>query len=55
MADRHDYPGSGAADHSWKKSTMARTSSPAKSMIEQIARAIAKADGADFDTDPTRF
>jgi hypothetical protein len=24
-------------------------------MIEQIARAIAKADGADFDTDPARF
>jgi hypothetical protein len=55
MADQHDYLGSGAADHSWKKSTMARASSPTTTMVEQIARAIAKADGIDFDTDPIRF
>ena len=34
---------------------MARTTSPAAPMIEQIARAIATADGAKFEDDPERF
>ena len=34
---------------------MARSSSPSTSMIDQIAAAIAKADGARFEDDPTRF
>ena len=35
--------------------TMARTASSAAPMIEQIARAIATADGAEFEDDPARF
>ena len=34
---------------------MARTSSPTAPMIEQIARAVATADGVEFEDDPTRF
>ena len=34
---------------------MARTSSPTVGMIEQIAGAIATADGVEFEDDPTRF
>jgi hypothetical protein len=34
---------------------LARSSSPATSMIEQITRAIATADGARFEDDPVRF
>jgi len=34
---------------------MARTASPAVPMIEQIARAIAMADGVEFEDDPARF
>ena len=34
---------------------MARTSSPTTGMVEQIARAIATADGTKFESDPTRF
>lgn len=34
---------------------MARTTSPAMSMVDQIAGAIATADGALFENDPARF
>ena len=34
---------------------MARTSSPVMSMVEQIARGVAKVDGARFDDDSARF
>jgi hypothetical protein len=34
---------------------LARTSSPVMSMVDQIGRAIAKADGARFEDDPARF
>jgi hypothetical protein len=34
---------------------MARTSSPAAPMVDQIARVIATADGVEFEDDPTRF
>jgi hypothetical protein len=34
---------------------MARNSSPAAPMIEQIARAVATADGVEFEDDPARF
>jgi hypothetical protein len=34
---------------------MARSSSPPASMVEQIARAIARADDTNFDSDPARF
>jgi hypothetical protein len=34
---------------------MARPSSPAMSMVGQIARAIATADGVEFEDDPGRF
>jgi hypothetical protein len=55
MADQHDYLGSGAADHSWKKSTMARASSPTTSMVGQIGTAVAKADNTESDNEPSRF
>lgn len=34
---------------------MPRPTSPSTTMIEQVARAIAKADGAQFEDDPARF
>ncbi len=34
---------------------MARFSSSTTTMVEQIARAIAKADGTDLDSDPARY
>jgi hypothetical protein len=34
---------------------MARTSSPAMTMVDQIARASATADGAELEDDPVRF
>jgi len=49
------YLGSGAADYSWKKSIMAQSSTPAMSMVDQIARAIATADCAEVVDDPARF
>jgi len=43
------------ADGGAGRSTVARVSSPAAPMIEQIARAIATADGSRFEDDPMRF
>ena len=37
------------------KSTMGRPSSPGTTMLEEIARAIATADGVEFEDDPARF